>query len=56
MANEKNAPVGGITYKNDGGARRKVSKNTLKGARISLDGRGSNGYFPLRGTKSKSFC
>ena len=43
-----------------GCALRKILKNTLKGSRISFDGRGSNGFSPLRGTNSKTthviFC
>ena len=34
-----------MPYKNDGGAHRKFSKNTLKDTRISFDGRGSNIFF-----------
>ena len=41
---------------NGGAARRKFSKDTLKGTRILLDGRSSNIFLPLRGTQCNSSC
>ena len=53
-------PRWGGKGRGDGDARRKFSKNTLKGTRISFDGCGSNDFSLLRGTKSKTthviFC
>ena len=43
---EMTTPRGGLPYKNDGGARRKCLKNTLKGTRILFDGCGSNDFYP----------
>ena len=46
-------PRGGLPRKNDGSARRKFSENTLKGTRITPDGRGFQTFLPLRGTNLK---
>ena len=48
-------PGGGgeFPYKNDRDARRKFSKNTLEGTRISYNRRGSNLFLLLRGTNFK---
>ena len=46
---------GELPYKNDGGARWKMLKKTLKGARISFDGRGSNIFLLLRGANFKQY-
>ena len=47
-------PPGGLSYKNDGGARRKFLKEPLKGTRISISGRSPNSFSPLRGIRSYS--
>ena len=46
-------PSWGIPYENDGGARQKFLKNTLKGTRILFDRRGLNIFLLLRGTNFK---
>ena len=46
-------PGGGVlSYKRDGGARRKISTTPLKGTRILFYGRVPNSFPPLRGTNS----
>ena len=45
---------GGLPYKNDRGAHLKFLKNSLKSTRILFDGCGSNEFFPLIGTDSKT--
>ena len=52
-AERKRLGVGGLPRKNDGSARRKFSENTLKGTRITPDGRGFQTFLPLRGTNLK---
>ena len=43
--------LGGVlAYKSDGGARRKISKTSLKSTRILFYGRGANLFPTLRGT------
>ena len=45
-------PRGLLPCKSDGGARRKISKASLKGTRILFYGRVPNSFPPLRGTNS----
>ena len=52
--NESGGGGGGESYKNDEDARRKFSKEPLKGTRISISGRGPNYFLPLRGTRGSS--
>ena len=41
-----------LPYKNDGGARRKISRAPLRGTRILFYGHVPNSFPPLRGTNS----